>query len=111
MHVEVIGLAASGGRPEVDPDVDGVAPERRLERHHRRAHERPQLGVLVGGERLEVGDTTVGEHQQVPGGVGELVEEHEAGAAAVQQVLLVVGPVRSEDALEERASVGGRVGA
>ena len=94
--------------PRFTPDVHGVAGERRLERDHRVAHPRPELGVLLGGEVLELGHGPPRQHHQVPGGVRVEVEQREAVLAPPQHagrlVALLVGP--GQDPLEQRSPVG-----
>ena len=64
---------------------------------------RPQLGGLVGGELLEVGDLPVRQHHQVPRRVREGVHDDEARRAPVDDVGLGVVEAAVEDPREHAA--------
>ena len=73
MYVKVIGLGATSGSTEVDPDVDTVATQARFEYRHRCSDQLPQFCELVRSKVLEVGHGPVGQDHQMTRGVGEPV--------------------------------------
>ena len=89
--MDVIADAPAGRLAEVDTDVHALGCVGVLHGDDGIGDGRPQLGRLVGLERLQVGRLAVRKHQEVAGGIGEGVEDGEHAPAAVHDVRLLVG--------------------
>ena len=92
--VEVLRQRAAGDSAEVEADVEGVRPADLAQHAHRLLRRGHQLGHLVGGEVLELGDVPVRQHHQVAGVVGVQVEDREAGLTPVHHQALLERDVR-----------------
>ena len=102
VHMDVVLDPGSGDPPLVEADVVSLRGVGLLEHGHRALGERHHLGERRGVERGQRRDVLERRHHQVPVGVREQVQDHEAVLAAVDdQVRFVVGGGRlaAEDAL------------
>src|SRR5882757_2904466 len=86
----MLGQRTTGGRSEVEPDVEAVRPGHTLHHANRLLREGHQLGALRDGEVLELGHPAVGHHHQVPGVVRVEVQHRvdELAAGDHQPVLV-----------------------
>jgi hypothetical protein len=105
--VHVVGHARPTRGSEVDADVEPVGVIRRFDGPHRVRDRTPQLGVLVGRQRLEVTHLAVRHHEHVTADVREPVEDREGERAPPHDVGLLVGQAAVEDAPEHRRAHAG----
>ena len=94
--------AGAGRAPEVHADVQPVGPVGGPQGGGRVGDADPELGVLGRGELVELAHLAVGHDQHVPVRVREGVEDGEAVLAPPDDVGLLVGQARVEDAPEDR---------
>ena len=83
---------------QVQPDVEPLWIRRPPDGAHGSLQQRLELGVLVGGQLLEIADVTKRHHQQVPRVVRELVQDHEGELTAREDAFVLGLRDRAEDA-------------